>query len=262
MLEILELSGGYGRSEVLKNISLHFEAGKIYSIIGRNGCGKSTLLQMCCGLLKPVRGRIMIDGGNIGEIKHTELARKVSYMEQVHTVGNITVRSLVSHGRFPHLGYPRRLSGRDLEIVENSMRRAGIAALSERNVAELSGGQQQRAYLAMILAQDTDILLLDEPSSYLDIYSQFELMEIVKELKQDGKTVIMVLHDLNMALSNSDITVVMRGGGIIDVSTPHEAAKRGFIREALGVYAYFDEKSGQYFFGKDVIYENSALDIR
>ena len=257
MLEICQLCGGYGRKEVLKNINAAFSHGTITSVIGRNGCGKSTLLQMCCGLLKPASGRILLDGRDISEMKHIELARKVSYMEQVHTVGNITVRSLVSHGRFPYLGYPRRLTEYDRHIVEDSMRRAGIYDFAESSVAELSGGQQQRAYIAMLLAQDADVLLLDEPSTYLDISSQLELMRIAAELKLSGKTVIMVLHDLNMALSYSDITLVMKDGGVIAALPSAEAAERGFIQEALGVSVFYDEKTGHYFFGKDEIHEKS-----
>lgn len=258
MLEIIGLSGGYGEKNVLESISVRFESGSISSVIGANGCGKSTLLQMCCGLLKPSCGKVLIDGRDISEMKHRELAQKVSYMEQVHNPGNITVRALVSHGRFPYLGYPRRFTARDREMVDNALSAAGVTEIEDRNVAELSGGQRQRAYIAMALAQDTDIVLLDEPSTYLDISSQFELMELAANMKRSGKTVVMVLHDLNMALSHSDIAAVMKNGRLLGAVSPKEAAENGLIREALDITAMYDEKSGQYlFFGKDTKYEKS-----
>lgn len=234
-LEIENLTGGYGRRTVLKNVSAEFPAGKISSVIGRNGCGKSTLLQMCCGLLKPECGKILIDGENIAEIKHSELAKKVSYMEQAHNPGNITVRSLVSHGRFPHMGYPRRLTSRDREIVEQSMEQTGIAELAECSAAELSGGQLQRAYISMMMAQDTEILLLDEPSTFLDISSQLELMELVGKLKNSGKTVIMVLHDLNLVLTYSDYVVVMENGEVLGADTPEMVVESGIAAQAMGI---------------------------
>ncbi|MGN0600920.1 MAG: ABC transporter ATP-binding protein [Oscillospiraceae bacterium] len=252
MLEIIGLGGGYDGKNVLEDISVRFESGSISSVIGANGCGKSTLLQMCCGLLKPSCGKVLIDGKDISKMKHSELAQKVSYMEQVHNPGNITVRALVSHGRFPYLGYPRRFTARDREMVGNAMLAAGVTEIADRNVAELSGGQRQRAYIAMALAQDTDIVLLDEPSTYLDISSQFELMELAADMKRSGKTVVMVLHDLNMALSHSDIAAVMKDGRLLGAVSPKEAAENGLIREALDITAIYDEKSGQYlFFGKD-----------
>ena len=179
-------------------------------------------------------------------MKHIELAQKISYMEQVHNSGSITVRALASHGRFPYLGYPRRFTAQDKKIVDEALEAAGVSDIADRKVSELSGGQRQRAYIAMTLAQDTDIVLLDEPSTYLDISSQFELMDIVSAMKNCGKTVVTVLHDLNMALSNSDMTAVMKNGRLLGVFPPREAAERGLIRQALGVEAVLDEKTGQY----------------
>lgn len=246
MLELRDLCGGYGGKDILEDISISFESGSITSVIGANGCGKSTLLQMCCGLLKPSRGEILIDGKNISSMKHTELAQKISYMEQMHNSGSITVRALASHGRFPYLGYPRRFTAQDKKIVDEALESAGVSDIADRKVSELSGGQRQRAYIAMTLAQDTDIVLLDEPSTYLDISSQFELTDIVYAMKKRGKTVITVLHDLNMALSNSDMTAVMKNGRLLGALPPREAAESGLIREALGVEAVPEEKTGQY----------------
>lgn len=257
MLELRNLYGGYGGKDILEDISISFAEGSVTSVIGANGCGKSTLLQMCCGLLKPSRGQVLIDGKDISKMKHTELAQKISYMEQVHNSGSITVRALASHGRFPYLGYPRRFTSQDKKIVDEALEAAGVSDIADRKVSELSGGQRQRTYIAMTLAQDTDIVLLDEPSTYLDISSQFELMDIVSAMKNRGKTVITVLHDLNMALSNSDMTAVMKNGRLLGVMPPKEAAERGFIRQALGVEAVLDEKTGQYLLFKGDNHEKS-----
>ena len=212
---------------------------------------------MCCGLLKPSRGQVIIDGKDISEMKHTVLAQKISYMEQVHNSGIITVRALASHGRFPYLGYPRRFTAQDKKTVDEALEAAGVSDIADRRVSELSGGQRQRAYIAMTLAQDTDIVLLDEPSTYLDIRSQFELTDIVSAMKKSGKTVITVLHDLNMALSNSDMTAVMKNGRLLGVMPPREAAESGLIRQALGVEAVLDEKTGQYLLFKGENHEKS-----
>lgn len=257
MLELRNLYGGYGGKDILEDISISFAKGSITSVIGANGCGKSTLLQMCCGLLKPSRGQVLIDGKDIFKMKHTELAQKISYMEQVHNSGSITVRALASHGRFPYLGYPRRFTAQDKKTVDEALESAGVSDIADRRVSELSGGQRQRAYIAMTLAQDTDIVLLDEPSTYLDISSQFELMDIVSAMKKSGKTVITVLHDLNMALSNSDMTAVMKNGRLLGVMPPREAAESGLIRQALGVEAVLDEKTGQYLLFKGENHEKS-----
>ncbi len=257
MLELRNLYGGYGGKDILEDISISFAEGSVTSVIGANGCGKSTLLQMCCGLLKPSRGQVLIDGKDIFKMKHTELAQKISYMEQVHNSGSITVRALASHGRFPYLGYPRRFTAQDKKTVDEALEAAGVSDIADRKVSELSGGQRQRAYIAMTLAQDTDIVLLDEPSTYLDISSQFELMDIVSAMKKSGKTVITVLHDLNMALSNSDMTAVMKNGRLLGVLPPKEAAESGLIRQALGVEAVLDEKAGQYLLFKGENHEKS-----
>ena len=247
MITIDQVSFAYAEGKnSLRDVSLTIHPGECVLLCGESGCGKSTLLQMCCGLLKPSRGQVLIDGKDISKMKHIELAQKISYMEQVHNSGSITVRALVSHGRFPYLGYPRRFTAQDKKIVDEALEAASVSDIADRKVSELSGGQRQRAYIAMTLAQDTDIVLLDEPSTYLDISSQFELMDIVSAMKNRGKTVVTVLHDLNMALSNSDMTAVMKNGRLLGVFPPREAAERGLIRQALGVEAVLDEKTGQY----------------
>lgn len=250
VLELKNVSGGYGKKQVLFNINAAFEKGAVTSVIGKNGCGKSTLLQMCCGLLSPSEGEIFIGGENIQNLKRTDLAKKISYLSQSHTVGNITVRSLVSHGRFPYLGYPRKYSSLDREKIAEAMELAEVTAIADMYACELSGGQLQRVYIAMLLAQDTDIMLLDEPTTYLDLIRQIELMELITRLRDMGKTVIMVVHDLNTALMHSDRIITMDSGKIVEAATPHGTAQSEKVRQALGVDIFYEENAGQYFFRK------------
>ena len=244
------VSGGYGRKQVLYNIDAAFESGRITSIIGKNGCGKSTLLQMCCGLLTPSEGSITIDGVNIASIKHADLAKKISYPSQSHSAGSITVRSLVSHGRFPYLGYPRKYSSEDKRKIADAMELAEVTDIADKYANELSGGQLQRAYIAMLLAQDTDIMLLDEPATYLDMSSQLELMELAVKLKNAGKTIVMVVHDINTALIYSDNIIAMDSGSIIETGSPRHISQSEAVQDSLGIEIIYDENVKQYFFRK------------
>lgn len=244
------VSGGYGRKQVLYNIDSVFESSMITSVIGKNGCGKSTLLQMCCGLLTPSEGSITIDGVDIANIKHADLAKKISYLSQSHSAGSITVRSLVSHGRFPYLGYPRKYSSEDKRKIADAMELAEVTDIADKYANELSGGQLQRAYIAMLLAQDTDIMLLDEPATYLDMSSQLELMELAVKLKNAGKTIVMVVHDINTALIYSDNIIAMDGGRIIETGSPRHISQSVAVQDSLGIEIIYDENVKQYFFRK------------
>lgn len=244
------VSGGYGRKQVLYNIDAVFESSMITSVIGKNGCGKSTLLQMCCGLLTPSEGSITIDGVDIANIKHADLAKKISYLSQSHSAGSITVRSLVSHGRFPYLGYPRKYSSEDKRKIADAMELAEVTDIADKYANELSGGQLQRAYIAMLLAQDTDIMLLDEPATYLDMSSQLELMELAVKLKNAGKAIVMVVHDINTALIYSDNIIAMDGGRIIETGSPRHISQSKAVQDSLGIEIIYDENVKQYFFRK------------
>ena len=250
MLEMKNVSGGYGRKQVLYNIDAVFESNMITSVIGKNGCGKSTLLQMCCGLLTPSEGSITIDGVDIASIKHADLAKKISYLSQSHSAGSITVRSLVSHGRFPYLGYPRKYSSEDKLKIADAMELAEVTDIADKYANELSGGQLQRAYIAMLLAQDTDIMLLDEPATYLDMSSQLELMELAVKLKNAGKAIVMVVHDINTALIYSDNIIAMDSGRIIETGSPRHISRSEAVQDSLGIEIIYDENVKQYFFRK------------
>lgn len=248
MIELKHVSGGYGKRTIISEVNIKFPSDQITSVIGANGCGKSTLLMMCAGLLPLTSGEILLDGTDISRLSRNKIAKRISYLGQLKNASSISVRSLVSHGRFPYLGYPRRYTHEDYDKISQAMRLAGVEDISDRMVSELSGGQQQRVYIAMMLAQDTDIVLLDEPLTYLDISYQFELMELVDQLKRMGKTIIMVMHDLNLALTYSDQIAVVQNGGIIAFDTPENIVAGSALQSALGVKAAYCADAKQYFF--------------
>ncbi|CUH92849.1 ABC transporter ATP-binding protein [Herbinix luporum] len=220
MIRLDKISAGYNKVEIIKNINISFKEGNITSIIGKNGCGKTTLLRTASNILKPFGGEITIGGKDIKSFKNKELAKKLSFLPQIRTVPNITVYQLVMHGRYPHLGFSRTPKNEDKEIVEKAIEDMRLNKYLDKNLQELSGGQRQKVYIAMVLAQDTDIVFLDEPTTYLDVNHQLEILEIVKELKKMGKTIIMVLHDLNNALTYSDQICLMENGEIVIYDSP------------------------------------------
>lgn len=234
MIEIHGLRAGYPGKDVLQNVCLSVPEGEITVIVGPNGCGKSTLLKALCGII-PAGGRVCRGGAELSALPQRELARQVAYLAQNRPLPDITVRRLVLHGRFPYLSYPRRYRAEDLAAADAAMERMGISQLAETPVANLSGGQRQKVYIAMALAQDTPIILLDEPTTYLDIRHQLQMMDQVRALKRDGKTVIMVLHDLSHAMQTADTVVVMADGGIVTAGIPEEVFRSGSLQAVFGV---------------------------
>lgn len=251
MLEFQGVCAGYGGEEVLHEVNAAFSKGGVSAVIGPNGCGKSTLLKTADGLLRPSRGAVLLDGVPLPALKPRALARRVAYLPQSRAAGSITARQLVLHGRFPYLGYPRRYRTADLEAAERAMEWAGVVRLSGRRLNELSGGERQKVYLAMALAQETDYILLDEPTTYLDISHQLELMELARRLGEMGKAVVMVLHDLNLALRWCGRAVLLENGRIADAGTPEELCQRGSIERVFHVRmgsCLVPEMGRQYFF--------------
>ncbi|NMA65426.1 MAG: ABC transporter ATP-binding protein [Clostridiaceae bacterium] len=180
MIKLSNISAGYNKIEIIKNINISLEEGSITSIIGKNGCGKTTLLKTASNLLKPFSGQITVNGKDISTIPNKELAKKLSFLPQLRAVPNITVYNLVMHGRYPYLGFSRTPQKEDKIIVEKAIESMNLGEYINKNIQELSGGQRQKVYIAMILAQNTDIIFLDEPTTYLDINHQLEILEIIK----------------------------------------------------------------------------------
>ena len=195
MLELKNISTGYGSKNVINCADAFFEKGKLTSIVGVNGCGKSTLLKAILGILPLSDGEIVIDGSDIRSMSRNEISKKVAYLAQGKDTPDMTVLQMVMHGRFPYLSYPRRYKETDREIALKAMEVVGILHLANQPLYTLSGGMRQNAYIAMALAQDTDYILLDEPTTYLDIAHQLDLMKILRGLADSGKGIITVMHD-------------------------------------------------------------------
>ncbi len=235
MIKLNNITAGYNKVEIIKNINIAFEEGSITSIAGKNGCGKTTLLRTASNLLKPYSGEITIRGENISSIPIKELAKMVSFLPQLRAVPNITVFNLVMHGRYPYLGFSRTPQKKDKEIVEKAIEDMELYEYVYKNIQELSGGQRQKVYIAMVLAQDTDIIFLDEPTTYLDINHQLEILEVIKKLKKMGKTVVMVLHDLSNALSYSDKICLMENGELVIYDAPQAVFESKVIDRVFNI---------------------------
>jgi len=238
MLTIENLTVSYGKKPILNDLSLTIKQGSITALIGPNGCGKSTLLKSIAGSLKPTAGRISLAGQDIGLLGHKERAQRLSMLAQSPTTPEgITVRQLVSFGRNPYLSNWGRLSQQDHQVVDQALTGTGLADLAQSRLDQLSGGQRQRAWIAMVLAQDTDYVLLDEPTTYLDLAHQIELMRLMQKMNQQGKTIIVVLHDLNQACRYCDQLVVLKAGEVQAQGSSEQIFTRELLRQVFSFEA-------------------------
>ena len=220
MFELQHVSVGYEGVPVIRDVSFTARDGEITTLVGTNGCGKTTLLKAIARQLPLLDGEILLQNKSIQGYNRKEFARAAAFMPQVRNIPEITVRGLVSHGRFPYLGLSRQMSADDRAAVETAMQATGVSQWASRDLRELSGGERQRVYLAMALAQGGDAILLDEPTTYLDVAAQFELLELLRQLANQGKTVLLVLHDLAQALQYSDKVAVLAKGNLEAFDTP------------------------------------------
>ena len=237
------LQVGYEDRVIIEDLSLIIPKGKIVSIIGPNGCGKSTLLKTLCRMLKPMKGEITLEGKTLSKFKHKVVAQKVALLAQYnHAPMDMSVKQLVYYGRYPHKGWCQPKNKEDEEIVEWAMGSTGVLEYKDRRVANLSGGERQRVWLAMALAQKPDILFLDEPTTYLDISHQLELMELVKEINEKlGMTIVMVLHELNQASRYSDYLFIMQKGQIVASGTPKSVITQDILQQVYRIECTIDE---------------------
>ncbi len=238
-LKLDRLSVGYGDFPVLDGLDLSLPRGRITAIVGANACGKSTLLRAMSRLLKPRSGRVLLDGVEIHAMAPRKLARRIGLLPQSPVAPEgITVFDLVSRGRHPHQGMFGRWRREDDAAVAEALRLTGTGPLAERLVEDLSGGQRQRVWIAMALAQQTDILLLDEPTTFLDINHQIEVLDLLTDLNRErGTTIVMVLHDLNLAARYADLLVAMAHGRIHAAGLPRTVLVERMLVEVFGLDA-------------------------
>ncbi|MFQ6392823.1 ABC transporter ATP-binding protein [Nocardia sp. KC 131] len=234
-----DITLGYGDRVIIDGLSIDIAPGVITTVIGPNGCGKSTLLRSLGRLLRPQQGRVLLDGKAISSLKTKDVARVVGMLPQSPVAPEgLTVADLVARGRHPHQSWIRQWSATDEAEVMTALEQTGIADLADRPLDELSGGQRQRAWISMALAQGTDILLLDEPTTYLDLAHSVEVLDLVDRLHDDlGRTVVMVLHDLNLAIRYSDELIVMRAGNIVAKGKPGDIIDAALLREVFDLAA-------------------------
>ncbi|MFE7465339.1 ABC transporter ATP-binding protein [Streptomyces sp. NPDC057499] len=229
---------GYGGRTVIEKLDVAIPPGVITTIIGPNGCGKSTLLRTLTRLLRPDGGTVVLDGEDIAGLRTRDVARKLGLLPQSPLAPEgLTVADLVARGRHPHQSWLRQWSSDDADVVARALAMTGVSDLADRPVDSLSGGQRQRVWISMTLAQGTDLLLLDEPTTYLDLAHAIDVLDLVDDLHESGRTVVMVLHDLNLAARYSDHLVVMRAGSVLAQGHPREVITVELLREAFGLNA-------------------------
>lgn len=232
-----EISTGYEERLILEDMNINVPAGKFSVLIGPNGCGKSTLLKSFARLLKPTKGNVLLDGKSIYELPTQHLARQIGLLPQSPIVpAGITVADLVARGRFPYQNLFGQLGKKDYEAISCAMEAMGIMDLADKNVDSLSGGQRQRVWIALVLAQNTDILLLDEPTTYLDIAYQVEILDCLAKLNKARKTTIVaILHDINLSIRYADHIFAMKKGKLIAEGNPKDIITPGLMQTIYGM---------------------------
>jgi len=233
------VSVAYGERLIVKDLSIQIPDKKITTIIGSNGCGKSTLLKAITRIISQQSGTVLLDGEDIAKQHTKELATKMAILPQSpESVGGLTVGELVSYGRFPYQKGFGRLSKRDFEMIDWALEVTGTMDFKFRPVDALSGGQRQRVWIAMALAQETEIIFLDEPTTYLDMAHQLEVLELLQELnRKEGRTIVMVLHDLNQAARFADYLIALKEGQIVKAGTCEEVIQHDVLRQVFQIDA-------------------------
>ncbi|WP_026671764.1 ABC transporter ATP-binding protein [Alkalihalobacterium bogoriense] len=239
MLMTEQLGISYGEIEIVKDLNLTIPKGQVTTIIGPNGCGKSTILKTMSRILEPKRGAVYLDGKAIHKTPTKEIAQKMAILPQTpEAPSGLTVSELVAYGRFPHQRGFGRLNKEDKDIIEWALHETGMIEFSDRPIEALSGGQRQRVWIAMALAQETELLLLDEPTTYLDLAHQLEVLQLLERLnQQQNRTVVMVIHDLNHAARFAHYMVALNKGKIMKEGSPEEVMTAEVLKEVFTIDA-------------------------
>lgn len=248
-IEVKDLDVAYEQKYIIQNMNLEIPKGKITMIIGSNGCGKSTLLKTIARIITPKRGEIKLDGVSLKAQAPKEIAKKMAVLPQSPIVpSGLLVKELVSYGRFPYQSAMGGLKEKDIEMVNWAMKVTGISEFSERSVDSLSGGQRQRAWIAMALAQETEILVLDEPTTYLDMAHQLEILMLLQKLnKEENRTIVMVLHELNNATKFADYLIGVKEGEVVFCGKPLDVITHENLYTLYGIDAKLQlDETGQY----------------
>ena len=251
MVQLFDLTAGYGDREILHSLNLEVRPGELTAVIGPNGCGKSTLLRAIAGQV-PSGGNIFLSGVDASALSHAQRARQVAYLPQSRPVPEMTVGQLVLHGRFPYLSYPRRYRREDLAAAEQAMEAMGVSHLREEFLSTLSGGTRQKCRIAMALAQDSPVILMDEPTAGLDMSRRLDLLEQCRALAQRGKTMVLVLHELELALRFAHRIILMEAGTVAAEGTAEEILSTGEAERIfdLTVETIHTSAGPRYFFEK------------
>ena len=257
MVKLENISFSYNKKqEFIKDLSLEFKSGEVTTILGPNGSGKSTLLHMMSTYLKPKSGKIYLGDKDLGKLKQKEIAKYISCVYQENEApDDITVRDLVSFGRNIYSNVKKEDKEENKRMIDFALKATGIEEIQDKKVVNLSGGQKQRAFIAMSLAQNTEVLLLDEPTTYLDIYHQIEILEVVKSLNEKYNiTIVMVLHDLNQAINYSHNIVIMKNGNLIKQGKATEVLNEQTIKDVYNVSGYIHKEDNEeiYFIPKKI----------
>lgn len=239
MIAVEQITVGYGPTIIIEELSVTIPKGQITTIIGPNGCGKSTLLKTIARILKTSHGAVFIDQQAIHETSTKEIAKKMAILPQTAEVpSGLTVRELITYGRFPHQSSFGRLKEDDVWAIDWALEATNLTEFQERPIEALSGGQRQRVWIAMALAQDTEILILDEPTTYLDMAHQLDVLQLLEKLNQiQGKTIVMVLHDVNHASRFSHYLIAMRDGAMITEGTPEQVMTSDHLQDIFQIQA-------------------------
>lgn len=234
-----DLSVAYGKKEVLSHLTLEIPQGKVVTLIGQNGCGKSTLLKTVSKAVTPRQGQVVYRDRGMKSYPPKKLAQRIAYLAQVHeSPPDIDVRTLVSYGRYPYMRFGRGMTEADGAVIDRALALTGLSALGGRILSTLSGGERQRAWIAMTIAQQPEILILDEPTTYLDVSYQVEVLELVRKLNRElSITILMVLHDINLAARYSDLLAAIRGGRLYAMGTPGEMVTAPRLQELFEIEA-------------------------